>query len=285
MLLGLRLDGRSAGGVSEGARLAERAGMDFVLFGQPTGGDDSPVGADSLSLAASLMITTKAIGLVASVVDDWAPFNVARALGSFDLLSGGRCGWVAVRAPDAETARSVEHLDVVLQLLDSWEGEALVLDKAAGVFADRTRVHRIRHSGDFYTVDGPLNAPRSPQGRPVLFQPIATASEDADLVLVDFADLGGDRRSFRSAKRLAEVRFDSGVENGAVFAERLAAAYREGLCDGFLLDAAPGDLVALTGEVVSALRARALPDFDASDFRTRLGLARPANRFAGRVRP
>jgi alkanesulfonate monooxygenase SsuD/methylene tetrahydromethanopterin reductase-like flavin-dependent oxidoreductase (luciferase family) len=285
MILGLRLDGRSPDGVRAGATLAEQAGVDFVMLGDGADASEGQVGADPLSLAAFLMTKTKAIGLVACVVDDWAPFNVARALASFDLLSGGRCGWVALRAPDAEPARSLEHLDVVLQLFDSWEEEALVLDTSAGVFADRTKVHRIRHSGVFYTVDGPLNAPRSPQGRPVLFQPIATASEAADIVLVDFADLGDELRSVRPARRLAEARFDRGAETGAAFAERLAAAYRDGLCDGFLLGADPGDIATLTDEVVSALRARALPDVDQGDLRTRLGLGRPANRFAGQVGP
>ena len=285
MILGLRLGDLSPGGLNEGALLAEQAGVDFVLLGDPAATGEGPVGDDPLSLAAFLMTTTQTIGLIACICDDWAPFNVARALASFDLLSGGRCGWVAVRAPDAETARSVEHLDVVLQLFDSWEDEALVLDKPSGVFADRTKVHRIRHAGVFYTVDGPLNAPRSPQGRPVLFQPIATASEDADLVLIDFADLGEDHQRVGSAKRLAEARFDSGMESGAAFAERLTAAFRDGLCDGFVLSGDPSDIAKLMAEVAPALRAQDLVEFGESNFRTRLGLPRPANPFAGQVGP
>jgi alkanesulfonate monooxygenase SsuD/methylene tetrahydromethanopterin reductase-like flavin-dependent oxidoreductase (luciferase family) len=288
MILGLRL-----GGLGEGADLAEQAGVDFVLLGDPSGAMEGPVGADPLSVAAFLMTTTKHIGLVACVADDWAPFNVARALASFDLLSGGRCGWVALRAANAEAARSEEHLDVVLQLFDSWEDEALVFDKAEAVFADRTKVHRIRHSGAFYTVDGPLNAPRPPQGRPVLFQPIATASDAADIVLVSLKGLGPEsRRHAGLSKVVAEATVDLGGASGdspAALAERLACAYIDDLCDGFLFSPTDPavDIPLLVGEVIPALQARGIAarGYGEGDFRTRLGLARPANRFAGQVGP
>lgn len=287
MILGLRL-----GGLGEGADLAEQAAVDFVLLGDPEGATDGPVGADPLSVAAFLMTTTRKIGLVACVRDDWAPFNVARALASFDLLSGGRCGWVALQAGD-DASRSAEHLDVVLQLFDSWEDDALVFDKASATFADRTKVHRIRHAGAFYTVDGPLNAPRSPQGRPVLFQPIATAGDAADVVLMDLDDLGPESRARSpTAKLLAEVAIDLGVNperRCAALADRLAAAYAGGDCDGFVFAPANPvtDIPLLADQLVPRLHGRGLAAtaHSAGDFRTRLGLARPANRFAGQIGP
>ena len=284
-IIGLRLNGPIER-VGEDAALAERAGLDFVLLGDPAGSVEGPVGADPLSLAAFLMTTTQRIGLVACVADDWAPFNVARALASFDLLSGGRCGWVALRAPGAEPARSEEHLDVVLQLFDSWEDEALVFDKEAAVFADRTKVHRIRHAGAFYTVDGPLNAPRPPQGWPVLVQPVSTAGAAADIVLADFADLGDEtRRRAGDARLVAHARSDLAVETGAALGARLADAWLAGLCDGFLVDAAVGPRLA--PDIIPALEARGIvaAGSAAGDLRTRLGLSRPANRFAGQVGP
>ena len=65
---------------------------------------------------------------------------------------------------------------MVGDLWDSWEDDALVLDKTAGVFADSGKVHSINHVGAYYKVKGPLNSPRSPQGRPVQVQ--AGSSED-----------------------------------------------------------------------------------------------------------
>ena len=289
MILGLRL-----GGLGEGADLAEQAGLDFVLFGDPTGELDGVVGADALSVAAFLMTTTRKIGLVAGVRDDWAPFNVARALASFDLLSGGRCGWVALRASgDDDPARSEEHLDVVLQLFDSWEDGALVFDKASAVFADRTKVHRIRHAGAYYTVDGPLNAPRSPQGRPVLFQPIASASDAADVVLTGLDDLGpASRASVPTAKLLAEAAIDLGADSGArcaALADRLVDAFAKGECDGFVLAPAnpETDIPLLADQLVRQLQRGGLATAGpgVGDFRARLGLARPANRFAGLIGP
>ena len=134
MILGLRL-----GGLGEGAELAEQAGLDFVMLDDSTVPGGAPIGADPLSVAAYLMTKTRRLGLAASVPDSWAPFNVARALASFDHLSGGRCGWLPWPGLGEENnpARSAEHLDVVLQLFDSWDDDALVFDKAAAVFADR----------------------------------------------------------------------------------------------------------------------------------------------------
>ena len=286
MILGLRLDG-----LGDGAVLAEQAGLDFVLLGDPTSGVEGPVGADPLSVAAFLMTTTQRVGLVAAIADDWAPFNVARALASFDLLSGGRCGWMPLTTGDV--ARSEEHLDVVLKLFDSWEDDALVYDKAAAVFADRTKVHRIRHSGAFFTVDGPLNAPRPPQGWPVLFQPLAEAGAFADIVLAGVDELEQmSRQRVPTAIRLAEIPLDLGAdtaERGAALAERLAAAYLAGRCEGFLLAPANAgaDIPLLVDKVIPNLRARGLmnAEYGQGDFRTRLGLARPANQFDGVVGP
>jgi alkanesulfonate monooxygenase SsuD/methylene tetrahydromethanopterin reductase-like flavin-dependent oxidoreductase (luciferase family) len=293
MILGLSLAAVPPADLGEAAALAEQAGLDFVRLGDPSSLDEGPVGADPLSLAAFLMTTTRRIGLVSCVGDDWAPFNVARALASFDLLSGGRCGWVAMRAPGAETARSEEHLDVVLQLFDSWEDEALVFDKAESIFADRTKVHRIRHAGAYYTVDGPLNAPRPPQGRPVLFQPIVDAGAEADIVLTGIGDLDPQTRIRAGHARLvaaAPVNLGpSSTDAPDALAERLASAFHNRLCDGFLLTPADPaiDIPLLVEAVVPLLRAKGVmtPSHGERDFRTRLGLARPANRFAGQVGP
>jgi FMN-dependent oxidoreductase (nitrilotriacetate monooxygenase family) len=72
--------------------------------------------------------------------------------------------------------RADEFLDVAYALWDSWEDDAPVGDKAEGVWGDSSKVHTIDHDGRFFKVRGPLNVPRSPQGRPVIVQ--AGSSED-----------------------------------------------------------------------------------------------------------
>ncbi len=71
---------------------------------------------------------------------------------------------------------AAEYLDVVQGLWDSWEDDALVADKASGVFVDPDKLHRLDHKGEFFQVRGPLNIKRGPQGQPVIFQ--AGASDD-----------------------------------------------------------------------------------------------------------
>jgi hypothetical protein len=289
MILGLRLTG-----LGQGAELAEQAGFDFVFLDDSTVPGGAPIGADPLSVAAFLMTRTRYLGLVASVPDSWAPFNVARTLASFDHLSGGRCGWLPWPGAGeaSHPARSAEHLDVVLQLFDSWDDDALVFDKAAAVFADRDKVRRIRHSGAFFTVDGPLNAPRPPQGRPVLIQRLANASDFADVVLIDLAAVGAyeGRRHLLgqggAPLRLAEAVVDLGVDPArccGALAEQMAAAFPS-RCDGFLLAPADpaADILLLTEQVLPRLQAWGITSAPppVADFRTRLGLPRPVNRFA-----
>ena len=55
-------------------------------------------------------------------------------------------------------------------LWDSWEDDALIVDKDSGRFADPDKVHRLDHEGKFFKSRGPFTVPRSPQGHPVLLQ-------------------------------------------------------------------------------------------------------------------
>src|SRR5262249_42585694 len=92
----------------------------------------------------------------------------------------------------AYCARAAEFIAVVKALWDSWEDEGFALDKASGMFADPDRVHPINHTGPFFTVRGPLNVPRPPQGTPPLIMrdpADATAkafvAKTADIILTD----------------------------------------------------------------------------------------------------
>ena len=56
-----------------------------------------------------------------------------------------------------------------------------------GEYYDKTKVHSLDHVGKFYSVRGPLNLTRTPQGQPVLVQ--AGASEDGQKFASQFAEM------------------------------------------------------------------------------------------------
>ncbi|WP_295041990.1 LLM class flavin-dependent oxidoreductase [uncultured Paracoccus sp.] len=180
------------------AQKAEAAKFDAVFFA------DGPALADNIRHAArfrleplttitALATATRRIGLIATASTTYnEPYNLARLFASVDHISGGRVGWNIVTTSARQAAenfgleahpdhadrygRAHEFLDVVTKLWDSWEDGAVVNDPDSGVFADDARIHAIDHKGDHFQVRGPLNIPRSPQGRPVYVQ--AGSSED-----------------------------------------------------------------------------------------------------------
>jgi FMN-dependent oxidoreductase (nitrilotriacetate monooxygenase family) len=111
---------------------------------------------------------------------------VARTFATLDHLSGGRAAWnVVTSVNDGEAQnygwdqhlghderydRADEFLEATTGLWDTWDDDALVLDRANGVFADPDKVHELGYDGEYFSVRGPLTVPRTPQGRPVLLQ-------------------------------------------------------------------------------------------------------------------
>ena len=63
-----------------------------------------------------------------------------------------------------------EVVEAVCKLWESWDADALVLDKQRGVYADPDKVHYANYQGKWIKTRGPLTVPRSPQGRPVIMQ-------------------------------------------------------------------------------------------------------------------
>lgn len=139
---------------------------------------------DPLIALAALSQVTSRIGLVATVSTTFHhPYNLARLIGSLDHASGGRAAWNAVTSsvgeenfglallsPEERYARAAEFIEVVNALFDANERDA-VTRKASGALAlDPAKFHRIDHRGRHFTVQGPLNVPPVPQGRPVQFQ-------------------------------------------------------------------------------------------------------------------
>ncbi len=174
------------------AQRAEAAKLDAVFFA------DGPVlspGVEFNTLAvlepiltlATIAAHTERIGLIATASTTfYDPYNLARLFATLDHLSHGRAGWNIVTTqaadaaanfgldahpdPEARYARAEEFLQAITRLWDSFEADAIVLDRERGRFADPSRIHPASFVGDHVRVAGALNVPRSPQGRPVLVQ-------------------------------------------------------------------------------------------------------------------
>ncbi|MEC0246473.1 LLM class flavin-dependent oxidoreductase [Paenibacillus chitinolyticus] len=176
------------------AQTAERGKFDIAFIA-----DSLAINEDShpnilnrfepVTLITALAGATSKIGVVATASTSYIePFNLARSLLSVDQISKGRAGWniVTTRDLSGSTARNfgaqdhLEHgfrykraeefVEVVTGLWDSWEDDAFVQDKESGVFFHPDKMHRLNHQGEFFSVEGPLNIARSPQGYPVLVQ-------------------------------------------------------------------------------------------------------------------
>ncbi|MFD3509499.1 LLM class flavin-dependent oxidoreductase [Nocardia sp. NPDC058666] len=173
-------------------RTAEAAKLDAVFFADgPALRTDvrhnAAPGLEPITLLTAIASATTHLGLIATASTTYyEPYNLARLFSSLDHISGGRAGWNIVTTgtdlaaanfgraahPDhAERyARAREFVDAVVGLWDSWEDDAIVLDRAAGVYADPDKIHPIDFVGEHLSVRGPFNAARTPQGRPVLVQ-------------------------------------------------------------------------------------------------------------------
>ena len=174
------------------AQVAERGTLDaiFLADGVAIGPEAGARPWNSLEptvVLAAIAAVTERVGLVATASTTFnEPYNLARRFASLDQISAGRAAVNIVTSLDARSAanfslgshpdaaeryaRAEEFVDVLIKLWDSWEDGALVADQQSGVFADIGRVHAIDHRGEHFSVAGPLNVPRAPQGRPVIVQ-------------------------------------------------------------------------------------------------------------------
>lgn len=181
------------------AKTAERGTLDALFLadspslfqkpGKPLGAP--PLALDPIVLLSTLASVTTHLGLIGTVSTSFEePYNVARRFASLDHLSRGRVAWNVVTSSDPYAwnnfarsgddagqpdrreryRRAAEFVDVVRALWDSWDDDAVLADKTTGAFGRIGAVNTIDHRGEYFSVDGPLTLPRSPQGHPVLFQ-------------------------------------------------------------------------------------------------------------------
>src|SRR5207253_5000960 len=122
---------------------------------------------DPAPLAAVLASQTTRMGVVATLSTlGYPPFLLARLCSTLDHIAGGRFGWNIVTSGedlaaqnfgmdalpprDTRYAMADEYMDLVNQLFDSWEPDAVVKDRAGGIYADHRKVHPIHFEGRFF---------------------------------------------------------------------------------------------------------------------------------------
>lgn len=159
---------------------------------------------EPLTLLSVLSTVTKNIGLTATASTTYnEPFHIARKFSSLDHLSCGRAAWNIVTSyysAEASNFNKDQHLDhslryeraeefveVVKGLWDSYEDDALARNKQTGEYITEGKLHTLNHKGEYYSVRGPLNSSRPPQGRPVLVQ--AGSSESGTTLAAQQADV------------------------------------------------------------------------------------------------
>lgn len=182
------------------ARVCERGKFDMVFFADVSFISDT-YGAsldpairyatqapmhDPTPLLSWLGAATSTIGLASTFsISHQHPFYTARLWSTIDHLTRGRAAWNVVTsinhnesanygaelmAHDMRYERAEEFLEVCFKLWNSWEEDAVVMDRERGIFADSAKVHRIEHEGRFFQSRGPLNVTRSPQNGPAIIQ-------------------------------------------------------------------------------------------------------------------
>lgn len=150
-------------------------------------GDQDATRMDPIPVLSMIAAVTSRLGLGATRSTTYDhPYHLAREFQTLDHLSNGRAAWnVVTSMNDGEAAnfgvdrhmghderydRADEFLELAFKLWDSWDRDALILDRERGLYADPARVRYVDHAGRYFKSRGPLNIPAGPQGRPVVIQ-------------------------------------------------------------------------------------------------------------------
>ncbi len=183
------------------ARIAERGCLDLVFSGDGTGVPDTWRGSrdaavewgmnwprqDLSPIMVAMSRVTRHVGYGLTYSSTFMhPYYTARLMNALDHVTGGRIAMnlvTSTRPADAANFgfdelmehasrydRMEEFVDVCRKLWDSVEPDAMLWDHATGRVGDPAKVRDVSHTGRFFKVQGPLNTPPSPQGRPVLIQ-------------------------------------------------------------------------------------------------------------------
>jgi FMN-dependent oxidoreductase (nitrilotriacetate monooxygenase family) len=183
------------------ARALERAAFDYIMIEDSSNipytyqnshetylryAVDSPK-LDPSVLAPFLIQATQRLGIVTTLsTTEYHPYLLARLTNTLDHVSKGRAGWNLVTGSNDGGAQNFglpgqyphdqrydmadEYIELVGKLWESWDEDAVLLDKENEIFADPAKIHAVHFSGKYFSSRGPLAAPRSPQGHPVICQ-------------------------------------------------------------------------------------------------------------------
>jgi len=196
------------------AQTAERAKFDLMFLADANATRDVHMDAlsrsvqfvshfEPLTLLSALAMVTSRIGLIGTASTSYNhPYHIARKFASLDHISRGRAGWNLVTSGQASEAKNFDRTEpwphaeryhrahefaaVVKGLWDSWDDDAFVREKDTGLFFVPEKMHQLNHKGEVYSVRGPLNVPRPPQGHPVIVQ--AGASDDGRELAAEVAE-------------------------------------------------------------------------------------------------
>ncbi|MFI5904631.1 NtaA/DmoA family FMN-dependent monooxygenase [Streptomyces cyaneofuscatus] len=205
---------------TEVAQALERACFDYVIIEDKLMVPESYGGSaeavlkqamvapkhDPVPLAVAMGLATRSLGIVATLSTmAYPPFMTARLSSTMDSMLGGRFGWNIVTSAEDLAAQNFgldvlpprdvryemadEYVDVVKQLFESWDKDAVVIDRDEGIYADHTKVRPVHFKGKHFSVRGPLNTVPSPQHRPAFVQAGASprgrrfAARNADSII------------------------------------------------------------------------------------------------------
>jgi FMN-dependent oxidoreductase (nitrilotriacetate monooxygenase family) len=178
---------------------------------------------DLVPLMTAMGLATRHLGVGGTYSTTYyEPYHVARVFATLDHLLGGRVAWnVVTSLNDSEAANfgrqthpahdvrydhADEFMEAVLGHWDTWEDDAITLDREHGAFADPAKVHRLDFQGRWFRTRGPFTVPRTPQGRPVIIQAGQSgrgrrfAARWGELVFVIFPNLERARAGYREFK-------------------------------------------------------------------------------------
>jgi len=179
---------------------------------------------DATTCLMTMAAASKHLGLGATYSTTYYdPFHVARVFQTIDLMTNGRAAWNCVTSVNDNEARNMgrgeaamehdlrydradEFMEIVLGHWDSWDDDAIIVDKVNNVYAHPDKVRRIDYKGEFLASRGPFTVPRSAQGHPVVMQAGMSgrgqrfAARWGELLFVVYRDVATGRKMYKSQK-------------------------------------------------------------------------------------
>ncbi|NKC11767.1 MAG: NtaA/DmoA family FMN-dependent monooxygenase [Gammaproteobacteria bacterium] len=222
---------------------------------------------DPIACLMTMGAATTHLGLGATYSTTYyEPFHVARLFQTVDLMTKGRAAWNVVTSVNDNEARNMgragvmdhdrrydradEFMEVVLGHWDSWDDDAIVVDKVNNLYARPDKVRRIDYKGEFLCSRGPFTVPRSPQGHPVVIQAGMSgrgqrfAARWGELLFVVYHDLESGKRNYQTMKDAAAAagRDPDGMKICSLFYPVVAATKTQAEDKKAAYDRLPNDM-------------------------------------------